>query len=228
MPGLKVAMPATVYDAKGLLKSSVRDNSPVVFMWNQALYDLTEEVPEGEWIVPLGEACVRREGSDVRVVTSSNMAHKSLLAAEDLDDEIGLEVVDVRTVVPLDIETILKSVRKDDTSLAASFLLGVPGAVAALPVIAPSLIVKLYDAAQAGRIDEAHALQKWGMDLFKIYEVRGTYNDSDFLAAQKAALELLGIMSRWPAPPCAPMGDAKMVKIQDILLRHDLPVKQPV
>lgn len=69
----------------------------------------------------------------MRVVTSSNMAHKSLLATEDLDDEIGLEVVDARTVVPLGIETILKSVRKDDTALAASFLLGVPGAVANVP-----------------------------------------------------------------------------------------------
>lgn len=112
MPGLKVAMPATVYDAKGLLKSSVRDENPVVFMWNRALYDLTEEVPDGEWIVPLGEACVRHEGADVTVVASSYMVHKALEAANDLGDEISLEVVDVRTVVPLDVETILTSVRK--------------------------------------------------------------------------------------------------------------------
>lgn len=111
-PGLKVVMPATVYDAKGLLKSSIRDDNPVVFIWHKLLYDLKEEVPDEEWIVPLGEAVVRREGTELTVVATSLMAHRAMAAAESLVGEISIELVDPRTVVPLDIETILASVRK--------------------------------------------------------------------------------------------------------------------
>ena len=111
-PGLKVVMPSTVYDAKGLLKSSIRDNNPVVFLWHRMLYDRKEEVPDDEWIVPLGEAIVRREGTDLTLVSTSYIMHRALAAAEQLDGEVSIELIDPRTLAPLDIDTILRSVRK--------------------------------------------------------------------------------------------------------------------
>ncbi len=111
-PGLKVAMPSTVYDCKGLLKSSIRDNNPVVFMWHKVLYDLEEEVPEGEWVVPLGEAAVRREGDDITVVAYSLMMYRALEAAQNLEGQVSVEVIDPRTLHPFDLETVLESVRK--------------------------------------------------------------------------------------------------------------------
>lgn len=111
-PGLKVAMPATVYDAKGLLKASIRDDSPVVFIWHKLLYDLEGEVPDGECLVPLGEAAVRRQGTDLTLVATSLMVHRAMAAAEQLTGEISIEVIDPRTLVPLDMDTILASVAK--------------------------------------------------------------------------------------------------------------------
>ncbi len=111
-PGLKVVMPSTVYDAKGLLKASIRDDNPVVFIWHRMMYDLVEDVPEGEIIVPLGKAVVRRQGDDVTAVCTSMMVGRTLAAAESLAGEISMEVIDPRTVSPLDMETILASVAK--------------------------------------------------------------------------------------------------------------------
>ena len=110
--GFKVCMPATVYDAKGLLKAAIRDNNPVVFIENRLLLYEGEEVPDGEWIVPLGEADIAREGSDVTVIASSWARRKALKAAELLDGEISIEVIDPRTIYPLDMETILASIKK--------------------------------------------------------------------------------------------------------------------
>ncbi len=112
VPGLKVVMPATVYDAKGLLKAAIRDDNPVIYIWHKLLYDLKGEVPEEEYIVPLGEAAIRREGADLTVVATSLMVHRALAAAKALSDEISIELIDPRTVAPLDIETILASVKK--------------------------------------------------------------------------------------------------------------------
>lgn len=111
-PGLKVVMPSTPYDAKGLLKSSVRDDGPVVFVQHRLLRRQTQELPEGEWLVPLGEAHVKREGEDITVVAISYAVTKALAAAEALRDEISVEVVDPRSLVPLDADAILSSVRK--------------------------------------------------------------------------------------------------------------------
>ena len=111
-PGFKVCMPATVYDAKGLLKSAIRDGNPVVMIENRCLLYEEEDVPEGEWIVPLGEADVAREGGDVTVIATAYARHKALAAAESLVGEISVEVIDPRTIVPLDMETILRSVAK--------------------------------------------------------------------------------------------------------------------
>jgi acetoin:2,6-dichlorophenolindophenol oxidoreductase subunit beta len=112
VPGIKVVMPATVYDAKGLLKSAIRDNNPVVIIENRVLFYEFEEVPEGEWIVPLGKADVARTGSDVTVVATGYTRRKALAAAEQLNGEISVEVIDPRTIQPLDLETIVTSVRK--------------------------------------------------------------------------------------------------------------------
>jgi pyruvate dehydrogenase E1 component beta subunit len=111
-PGYKVVMPATAYDAKGLLKSAIRDDNPVLYLENRVLYVRKEDVPEGEWLVPLGVAEVKREGPDITIVATSNAVHKALAAAERLSNEISVEVIDPRTLDPLDLPAILKSVRK--------------------------------------------------------------------------------------------------------------------
>jgi pyruvate dehydrogenase E1 component beta subunit len=113
VPGLKVVLPATPHDAKGLLKSAIRDNNPVIFFEHKQLYEVEGHVPEEEYTIPLGQAEVKREGADVTLVTYSYMVTKSLAAAEELaNDGISVEVVDLRTVDPLDEETILASIRK--------------------------------------------------------------------------------------------------------------------
>lgn len=113
IPGLKVVMPATPYDAKGLLKSAIRDDNPVVFIEHKLLYPETGEVPEEEYLVPLGVAEVKRAGDDVTVVAHSRMVHLALRAADRLlADGISCEVVDPRTLDPLDSATILRSVEK--------------------------------------------------------------------------------------------------------------------
>ncbi|MCM3707472.1 MULTISPECIES: alpha-ketoacid dehydrogenase subunit beta [Cytobacillus] len=113
-PGLKVVIPATPYDAKGLLISAIRDNDPVIFLEHMKLYrSFRQEVPEEEYTIPLGKAEVKREGSDVTIVTYGAMVHESLKAAEELEKEgKSAEVIDLRTVAPLDIETIIASVEK--------------------------------------------------------------------------------------------------------------------
>jgi len=120
MPGLKVVSPATAYDAKGLIKSSIRDNDPVYFMENTALYGLKGEVPDnselpgGELLIPLGEADIKREGADVSLIAHGRAVITALEAAEKLQAEhnISAEVVDLRSVRPLDEDTVLSSVRK--------------------------------------------------------------------------------------------------------------------
>ena len=113
-PGLKVVIPSTPYDAKGLLISSIRDNDPVIFLEHMKLYrSFRQEVPEEEYTIPLGKAEVKREGSDVSIITYGAMVHESLKAAEELEKEgFSAEVIDLRTVSPIDIETIIASVEK--------------------------------------------------------------------------------------------------------------------
>jgi pyruvate dehydrogenase E1 component beta subunit len=113
VPGLKVVLPATPADAKGLLKSAIRDNNPVVFIEGEMLYNTKGEVPEGEHVVPLGVADVKREGTDVTLVAYGKMVGLALKAAEELaKDGVSAEVVDPRTIRPLDVATIAASVRK--------------------------------------------------------------------------------------------------------------------
>jgi 2-oxoisovalerate dehydrogenase E1 component beta subunit len=113
-PGLKVVAPATAYDAKGLIKSAIRDNDPVLFFEHKALYRrIKEEIPAGDYTVPLGKARVFRPGKDLSIVTYGAMVYVALEAAETLEKEgLSAEIIDLRTLLPLDEETILGSVQK--------------------------------------------------------------------------------------------------------------------
>ena len=113
MPGLKVVLPATPYDAKGLLKTAIRDDDPVLVFLHKGILNARGAVPEHEYTIPLGQATVCREGTDVTVIGTLKMVHLALEAAEALvQDGISVEVIDPRTLVPLDEDTILNSVRK--------------------------------------------------------------------------------------------------------------------
>jgi len=113
IPGLKVVLPSTPYDAKGLLKSAIRDNNTVLFFEHKKLYETKGPVPEEEYTIPIGKADIKRPGTDVTIVAYAFMVRKSLAAAEQLAQEgISVEVVDLRTVSPLDEEAILTSVKK--------------------------------------------------------------------------------------------------------------------
>ncbi|MFC1937745.1 alpha-ketoacid dehydrogenase subunit beta [Chloroflexota bacterium] len=112
-PGLKLVLPTTPYDAKGLIKTAIRDDNPVVFLSHRLLNNIKGDVPEEEYLIPFGEATTRREGKDVTIVAVSYMVNLSLKAAEALEQEgISTEVIDPRTLEPLDIDTILASVEK--------------------------------------------------------------------------------------------------------------------
>ena len=112
-PGLKVVVPSNPYDAKGLLKAAIRDDDPVIFMESEQMYGDKGEVPEGEYILPIGVADIKREGSDVTVVSFGKIIKEAYAAADALEKEgVSCEVIDLRTVRPLDINTILESVKK--------------------------------------------------------------------------------------------------------------------
>ncbi|WP_279615854.1 alpha-ketoacid dehydrogenase subunit beta [Paenibacillus pectinilyticus] len=113
IPGIKVVVPSTPYDAKGLLKAAIRDNAPVLFVENKMMYTKKGPVPEEDYIVPIGVADIKRSGNDVTIISLSRMVDYSLEAAQILEQEgISAEVIDLRTLDPLDKETILHSVRK--------------------------------------------------------------------------------------------------------------------
>jgi pyruvate dehydrogenase E1 component beta subunit len=112
-PGLKVVVPSNPYDAKGLLKAAIRDDDPVIFMESEQMYGDKGEVPEGEYIVPIGVADIKREGTDVTIVSFGKIIKEAYKAAEILEKEgISVEIIDLRTVRPMDSEAIFKSVRK--------------------------------------------------------------------------------------------------------------------
>ncbi|OAJ73517.1 pyruvate dehydrogenase [Brevibacillus sp. SKDU10] len=113
IPGLKVVQPSTAYDVKGLLKAAIDDHNPVIFYEHKLLYKTSGHVPEESYSIPLGVADVKREGTDVTIVATAIMIHKALEAAAELEKEgISVEVIDPRTLVPLDTDTIIRSVKK--------------------------------------------------------------------------------------------------------------------
>lgn len=118
-PGLTVVIPSTPYDAKGLLISAIKDENPVIFLEHMKLYrSFRQEVPEEDYSIPLGKADVKREGKDLSIITYGAMVHESLKAAEALEKEgFSVEVIDLRTIQPLDIETIIGSVEKTNRAI---------------------------------------------------------------------------------------------------------------
>jgi pyruvate dehydrogenase E1 component beta subunit len=112
-PGLKVVVPSNPADAKGLLKSAIRDNDPIIFMESEQMYGLKGEVPEGEYLIPIGKANVVKEGTDVTLVTFGKMMRVAEQAITELESNgISVELIDLRTVRPIDYETLLQSVKK--------------------------------------------------------------------------------------------------------------------
>jgi pyruvate dehydrogenase E1 component beta subunit len=112
-PGLKVVVPSNPYDAKGLLKTAIRDNDPVIFMESEQMYGDKGEVPEEEYLIPIGKAAVKREGTDVTIVSFGKIIKVAYAAAEELAKEgVSVEVIDLRTVRPIDYDTIIESVKK--------------------------------------------------------------------------------------------------------------------
>jgi acetoin:2,6-dichlorophenolindophenol oxidoreductase subunit beta len=126
-PGLKVVIPSTPFEAKGLLKTAIRDNNPVMYLYHKALLGSAKyriagiegEIPEEEYTIPFGVADIKREGTDVTVVATGMMVHHALAAAEQLKDKVSLEVIDPRTLEPFDIDTIVKSVKKTNKAVVA-------------------------------------------------------------------------------------------------------------
>jgi pyruvate dehydrogenase E1 component beta subunit len=112
-PGLKVVVPCNPYDAKGLMKSAIRDNDPIIFMESEQMYGDKGEIPEGEYIIPIGVADIKKAGTDVTIVTFGKITKVALKAAEELEKEgISAEVIDLRTVRPIDYDAIVNSVKK--------------------------------------------------------------------------------------------------------------------
>jgi pyruvate/2-oxoglutarate/acetoin dehydrogenase E1 component len=121
-PGIKVVAPSTPYDAKGLLKAAIRDNNPVLYLEHKLLYrlpELREELPTDDYLVPLGKAIVRREGEDMTMLTYGAMVHQCLRAAQrlEVEDDLEIEVLDLRSIAPLDSEAILESVKRTNKVL---------------------------------------------------------------------------------------------------------------
>jgi pyruvate dehydrogenase E1 component beta subunit len=130
IPGLKVVLPSMPSDAKGLLKAAIRDDSPVVFLEHKALYSFKGDVPEGDHLVPLGKADIKRPGANCTVVASGMMVHFALQAAEQLSREgIEVEVIDPRTILPLDVETLADSVRRTHRAVLVQEAVRTCGAV---------------------------------------------------------------------------------------------------
>lgn len=148
VPGLKVVIPSTPHDAKGLLISAIRDDNPVVFIEHKMLYGLEGDVPEGAYTTPLGKADVKREGRDVTVVATLAMVHKALNAAKELEKEgVSVEIIDPRTLTPFDEETILNSVKKTHRLVVVTEEVGHAGSSAE---VAARVADKAFDYLDAG------------------------------------------------------------------------------
>lgn len=168
-PGVKVVAPATPYDAKGLMKAAIRDDNPVLFLEHMALYHAARDaIPDEDYVVPLGKADVKRKGRDVSVIASAAMVKRSLAVAETLAKEnIEVEVVDLRTIVPLDEETVLESVRRTGRAVVVQETVrlgGSTGEVAAL--IAEQAFRSLK--APVGRVGAAYAPIPFARSLEKL------------------------------------------------------------
>jgi len=136
IPGLKVVMPSTPADAKGLMAAAIRDDGPVIFFEDRMLYNMRDAVPEGDYVVPIGSADIKRTGRDLTLIATGRMAHVALAAAELLaKDDISAEVIDPRSLVPLDLDTLVASVKRTSRAIVADGgyrQYGVTGEIAAI------------------------------------------------------------------------------------------------
>jgi len=168
MPGLKVVMPSTPYDAKGLLKTAVRDNNPVLFFEHKVLYNTKGEVPDTDYTIPFGKADIKRSGKDVTVVATSWMVLKALEAAEILEKQgIDAEIIDPRTLVPLDKETIINSVKKTGRAVIVHEAHEVCGIGAEIAFIIMELAIDWLDA-PVKRVTSAQAPIPYSSKLEKL------------------------------------------------------------
>lgn len=184
IPGLYVVYPATPYDAKGMLKTAIRDNNPIMFVESQILYNSKGVVPEEEYLIPLGKADVKRAGDQVTIVTWGPMLFEALSAAEQLAaDGISAEVIDIRSLVPLDMDTILASVQKTGRCIVTSHAVGIGSFTGE---IASRIMAEAFDALDApvmrvgardGIAPQAYSLE----DAFLPH-------DRDIVAAAKALI----------------------------------------
>jgi pyruvate dehydrogenase E1 component beta subunit len=184
-PGLKVVIPATPYDAKGLLIAAIRDNDPVIFLEHMKLYrSFRAEVPEEEYTIEIGKADVKREGTDLSIITYGAMVHSSLKAAEELEKEgYSVEVVDLRTVSPLDIDTIIASVEKTGRALVVQEAQKQAG-------IGANVVAEINDRAILSL--EAPVLRVAAPDtVFPFSEAEGVWlpNNNDIVEKAKEVLE---------------------------------------
>ncbi len=184
-PGIKVVIPSSPYDAKGLLISAIRDNDPVVFLEHMKLYrSFREDVPEGEYTIPLGKAAVKREGTNLSIITYGAMVHESLKAAEALEKEgHSVEVIDLRTVQPLDIETIIASVEKTGRAIVVQEAQKQAG-------IAANVVAEINDRAILSL--EAPVLRVAAPDtVFPFSQAEGVWlpNSKDIIETAKKVLE---------------------------------------
>jgi pyruvate dehydrogenase E1 component beta subunit len=186
VPGLVVVRPSTPKDAKGLLKSAIRDDNPVIFIESETLYGMKGEVPEEEYTIPLGLADIKREGTDVTVVAWMGMLHRSLEAAEELEKEgISAEVVDPRTLRPLDKGTILNSVRKTHRAVVVEAGAGFAGLGAEIGTIITEEVFDYLDS-QVVRVTAANAPMPYARNL----ELAKTPTKAAIIAGIKTALAI--------------------------------------
>jgi pyruvate dehydrogenase E1 component beta subunit len=165
VPGLVVVRASTPKDAKGLLKSAIRDDNPVIFIESETIYGMKGEVPEEEYTIPLGVADVKREGTDVTVVAWMGMLHRSLEAAEELEKEgISVEVLDPRTLRPMDKGTILASVRKTHRAVVVEAGAGFAGLGAEIGTIITEEAFDYLDS-QVVRVTGANAPMPYARNL---------------------------------------------------------------
>jgi len=168
IPGIKIALPSNPYDAKGMLKTAIRDDNPVLFIENAFLYNLKGEVPDEDYTVPFGKAEIKKEGNDITIVSYSMMVNKCMNVAKDLEHSgISVEVIDLKTIQPLDIDTVIKSVKKTGRLLIAheSYKKGGVGAE-----IASQVMEKAFDYLDAGieRLGEKEAPIPFAETLEKV------------------------------------------------------------
>jgi pyruvate/2-oxoglutarate/acetoin dehydrogenase E1 component len=184
IPGLYVVYPSTPRDAKGLLKSAVRDNNPVMFIESQLLYGLKGPVPAEEYLVPLGAADVRRVGDDITLVAWGPAVRDCLEVAEKLDGEgVSTEVIDLRSLVPLDIETVLDSVRRTGRCVVASHAVNVGSFTAE---VASRVTAEVFDCLDAPvlRVGAAEGIAPQS----HVLETAFLPNAADILAAARSVL----------------------------------------